>query len=62
MQPLPPLLHPAWPRMDDWLANDGQDSSREGQPKTGMVEKGPSGKDLGDYGGGTKDPHPSVLS
>ena len=23
--------------------------------------KGPSGKDLGDYGGGTKDPHPLAL-
>ena len=31
------------------LANDRQDSSREGWPKTGMVMKGPSGKDLGGY-------------
>ena len=22
-QPLPPLLHPAWPLEDGWIANDG---------------------------------------
>ena len=44
---MPPLLHTVWPQEDDGLANDGYDSSKEGQPKTGMVMKGPSGKDLG---------------
>ena len=33
----------------DQLANDGLDSSREGWPKTGMVTKRPSGKDLGGH-------------
>ena len=33
----------------DQLANDGQDSSREEWPKTGMVMKRPTGKDLGGY-------------
>ena len=23
VQPLPPLLHPAWPLEDGWIANDG---------------------------------------
>ena len=31
----------------DQLANDGYDSSKEGQPKIGMVTKRPLGKDLG---------------
>ena len=45
--PLSP--HLAWPQADDWLASDGKESSREGWPKTGMVAKGPLGKDLGGY-------------
>ena len=33
----------------DQLANDREDSSREGRPKTGIVTKRSSGKDLGSY-------------